>query len=457
MVDYQESLNRMLSLVDYERSGRVGPRQLSIYDLRRTVALMERIGSPHTKAQTVHVAGTKGKGSTAAFCDAVLHASGYKTGFYSSPHLHTFRERIRCDAKPISEAEFSELVEQIWPQQEWVTNNVGLGPVTLFEFMTAMGFLSFAKRNVDFQTMEVGLGGRLDATNVVNPNVSVITSISLDHTGVLGDSLAQIAAEKAGIIKPGVPVVLAPQGPEATSAIAQVCQREGVRQIQVGRDVTWEAGPAGAEKQSLVVQGRLGRYRLTIPLLGSHQLENAATAVAALEVLREQGHSVPEEAIAEGFANVDWPCRMEVISRSPVVMVDGAHNGYSVDALIDSLPRHFEYSRLLLIAGFSADKQVKEMVKRLSRVGPIVIATGSRNPRALPPQAVAALFREAGVTTLEAPTPRDALDVALSKAGENDLVLAAGSLFLAAEVREAALGIEPELYPDLAPSGRERA
>ena len=452
-MDYQESIDRMLSLVDYERNSHASPRQLEIYDLRRTVALLERLGNPHTKSRTIHIAGTKGKGSTAALCDAALHAAGYKTGFYSSPHLHTFRERIRRDTKPISEAEFSDLVVQVWPQQQWVTDNAGLGPVTLFEFMTAMGFLSFANGNVDFQTMEVGLGGRLDATNVVTPNVSIITSISLDHTGVLGDSLAQIAAEKAGIVKPGIPVVVAPQAPEAATAIGQVCDRLGVTQIQVGREVTWEEGPADAAGQSLSVQGRLGRYELYIPLLGAHQLENATAAVAALEVLREQGHSIPDEAVRQGFANVDWPCRMEVIFISPLVVTDGAHNVYSVEALLDSLPRHFTYSRLLLIAGFSGDKQVEEMVKRLSHVDPVVIATGSRNPRALPPQAVATLFRKFGSSATEAATPKDALNLGLNEAGENDLVLATGSLFLAAEVREAALDIEPELYPDLVPLG----
>ena len=453
-MEYQESIDRLLSLVDHERDTHASPRQIAIYDLRRTMALLERLGNPHTKARTVHIAGTKGKGSTAAFCDATLHAAGYRTGFYSSPHLHSFRERIRRDTIPISEADFGALVEQVWPHQRRVTDNAGLGPVTLFEFMTAMGFQSFANGNVDFQTIEVGLGGRLDATNVVDPTVCVITSISLDHTAVLGDSLAQIAVEKAGIIKPGSSLVVAPQSPEAGSAIDQVCRRLGVRPIQVGRDVTWEAGTADAGGQFVSVQGRLGRYELKIPLLGTHQLENAATAVAALEVLREQGHAIPDEAVQQGFAGVSWPCRMEVLSSSPVIVADGAHNVYSVEALLDSLPRYFSYRRLLLIVGFSRDKNVEEMVKRLSRAGPLVFATGSRHPRSLAPGSVAALFRGSGTATVEASSPKEALAGALDEAGEDDLVLATGSLFVAAEVREARLGIEPELYPDLLPLDR---
>ena len=453
-MEYRESIDRLLSLVDHERDSHASPRQIAIYDLRRTGALLERLGNPHTKTRTVHIAGTKGKGSTAALCDATLHAAGYKTGFYSSPHLHSFRERIRRDTIPITEAEFAALVEQVWSHQRWVTDNAGLGPVTLFELMTAMGFQSFANGNVDFQTIEVGLGGRLDATNVVDPTVCLITSISLDHTAVLGDSLAQIATEKAGIVKPGSPLVVAPQSPEAGSAIDRVCRRLRVHPIQVGRDVTWEAGAAEAGGQSLLVQGRLGRYQLRIPLLGTHQLENAATAVAALEVLREQGHVIPDEALQQGFASVSWPCRMEVLSCAPVIVADGAHNVYSVEALLDSLPRYFKYRRLLLIVGFSWDKNVKEMVKRFSRADPLVFATGSRHPRSMAPGAVAALFRELGTPTVEVPTPKEALASALDEAGEDDLVLATGSLFVAAEVREARLGIEPELYPDLLPLDR---
>ena len=298
------------------------------------------------------------------------------------------------------------------------------------------------------------MGGRLDATNVVDPTVCVITSISLDHTAVLGDSLAQIAVEKAGIIKPGSSLVVAPQSPEAGSAIDQVCRRLGVRPIQVGKDITWEAGTADAGGQFLSVKGRLGRYQLRIPLLGIHQLENAATAVAALEVLREQGHAIPDEAVQQGFAGVSWPCRMEVLSSSPAIVADGAHNVYSVEALLDSLPRYFSYRRLLLIVGFSRDKNVEEMVKRLSRAGQLVFATSSRHPRSLAPGSVAALFRGLGTPTMEASSPKEALAGALDEAGEDDLVLATGSLFVAAEVREARLGIEPELYPDLLPLDR---
>ena len=212
-LDYRQSIDALLSLVDHERNS-LGPRQKAIVDLSRMERFMSRLGNPQRRAKTIHVAGTKGKGSTAALCDAALNAAGYHTGFNSSPHLHHFRERIRLDCQPISEEAFAGLVDQLWPQR-MDTNGPDAshapGAVTLFEFITGMAYQCFAQEMVDFQIIEVGLGGRLDATNVVSPGVAVITSISLDHTAILGDTLAEIAAEKAGIIKPDGVVVVAPQ------------------------------------------------------------------------------------------------------------------------------------------------------------------------------------------------------------------------------------------------------
>lgn len=454
---YRASIDQLLSLVDHERTGVLRPRppqprQKEIFSLERIESLLRGLGNPHLKARTVHVAGTKGKGSTAAFCDSALHAAGFRTGFYSSPHLHSFCERIRLDTKPITEDRFGALVEEIWPHQQRVTNTSGLGPVTLFEFMTAMGFRCFADAHADFQTIEVGLGGRLDATNVVKPAVSVITSISLDHTAILGETLALIAGEKAGIIKPGCPVVAAPQMPEALGAIETACARLNVKPILVGRDVTWKAGQIGSDGQELVVRGRLDEYQLKIPLLGAHQLENAATAVAALEVLREQGHHIPASAVVRGFASVSWPCRMEVLSRDPLVVADGAHNLYSMGALLDSLPKYLSFRRLVLVVGFSRDKSVEDMIGRLAQASPIVIATASRHPRSLGAGDVSSRFASQGIPAAESSTPAEALGKALELAGDDDLILATGSLFVAAEVREAMLGIEPEIYPDLLPA-----
>ncbi len=451
-MEYQESIDRLLSLVDYERARPSGPRQKRIFDLARMDALLERLSNPHLGTPAIHVAGTKGKGSTAAFCDAALHAAGYRTGFYSSPHMHTFRERIRLDREPVSADVFAQLVSDLWEPQEWVSENSGEGPVSLFEFMTAMAFQCFHEQGADFQTIEVGLGGRLDATNVVRPNVCVITSISMDHTEILGNTVEEIAREKAGIIKPGAAVVVGPQQLGAAPEILSVCRQRGTGAIVVGEDVTWEEIGRGPYGQSLTVRGRLDEYPLDIPLLGTHQLENAATAVAALEALSEQGYPIPKDAIARGFAAVQWPCRMEVLSRAPLVVADGAHNAYSMEALLKSLPRYFDQPGLLLIAGFSRDKSVADMVKLLAARHPRVVVTRSRHPRSAPPADLAQKFRDEGLTgVVETASVKEAVEYALESAGDGDLVLATGSLFVAAEVREALLGIEPEVYPDLIP------
>ena len=451
LLDYSKAVDFLLSLVDHERPGPRGPRQKAIEDLSRMESFLRRLGDPHRQVRAIHVTGTKGKGSTAAMCDAVLHAAGYRTGFYSSPHLHSFTERVRRDCLPIGEAEFAGLVERLLPYQQWMTEDSGLGPVTLFEYMTGMAFQCFAQGQADFQTIEVGLGGRLDATNVVMPEVSVITSISLDHTAILGDTVEEIAADKAGIIKPGAAVVVGPQSHDAMRPILSACDTLGITPVQVGKDVSWRLESASMDGQSFSVQARLGEYGLTTPLLGKHQLENAATSLAALECLRERGFAISEQAIQDGFSNVDWPGRMEVLSRDPLTVVDGAHNAYSMQVLLESLPDYFDYDRLLLVTGFSRDKNVDDMVDRLAQAGDMVFATRSRHPRSMPPGDIAAVFRSRGVEALPLADTAGALDAARQAARPGDLVLGTGSLFVVAEVREAVLGIKPELYPDLLP------
>ena len=450
---YSEAIANVLSLFDSERARVDGPRQKAIYNLERMEAFLERIGNPHRRIPAVHIAGTKGKGSTAALCDAAFHAAGLSTGFYSSPHLHTFRERMQRDCQPISEEEFAGLVADIWPLRSADGNDV----VTLFEFLTAMAFHCFDQAGADVQTVEVGLGGRLDATNVVDADVCVITSVSMDHAKILGDTIGEIAADKAGIIKPGSIPVIAPQRPEALASILEACNRVDVEPILIGRDVTWESRPSfpsggrsGRPYQSLTVHGLLGSYDLDIPLLGDYQMENAATAVTAVEsISRVQGFDISAETVDQGFRSVTWPCRMELLARDPLVVADGAHNDYSVDKLLESLPHYFDYDRLLVIAGFSRDKNVDAMVDSLAPAADLAIATQARHPRALGVEELSEMLRERGAATSAAPTPREALDLARGEAGPRDLILATGSLFLAAEIREAALGIEPEIYPSL--------
>jgi dihydrofolate synthase/folylpolyglutamate synthase len=449
-LDYRQSIDHLLTLVDLERNRVTGPRQKAIYNLERMQAFLDRLGSPHKRVPSIHVAGTKGKGSTAAFCDSALRAAGLSTGFYSSPHLHSFRERIRRDSQPLSEQAFSSLVEELWPLRDGAIDNGETGQVTLFEFLTGMAFHCFDREQVDVQTIEVGLGGRLDATNVLDAAVCVITSISLDHTAVLGDNIAQIAADKAGIIKPGATAVIAPQAPEALKPVLAACDEMDAKVVLVGRDITWQRQGKDLDGQSLSVHGLKGSYDLELPLLGDHQLENAATAVAALEMISEvQGFPLSPESVRTGFKEVSWPCRMEVLSSDPLLVADGAHNVYSVDTLLATLPHYFSYKRLILVTGISYDKNVEGMVDSLAAKATLVYATASRHPRSLGADELTRLFVEAGADAQSVATPAQALEQAKAAAGPNDLVLATGSLFLAAEIREAVLGIEPEIYPDL--------
>ncbi len=445
-MDYRQAISHLITLVDAERNRLSGPRQKAIYNLARMEGLLERLGHPHRRVPSIHVAGTKGKGSTSALCDSVLHAAGLSTGFYSSPHLHSFCERIRRDGEPITPGVFAALVQDLWPMRGHDSGD----PVTLFEFMTGMAFHCFDQAPVDVQTIEVGLGGRLDATNVVDAVVCVITSVSLDHTQVLGDTVGEIAADKSGIIKDGATAVIAPQSADALAPILDACNRRNANAILVGRDVTWEATGAGNGMQSFTVQGLERSYDLEMPLLGDYQLENAATAVAALESLaRVQGFDLPGLAFDEGFRRVSWPCRMETLSRRPLLVADGAHNVYSMDSLLRSLPKYFDFDRLVVIAGFSRDKAVDGMAESLGRAAQRVFTAASRHPRSLNSEELAGLFEARGIGAIAAGTPREALTQAMAGAGERDLVLATGSLFLAAEVRETALGIEPEVYPEL--------
>ena len=453
-MDYRQSISRLLTLVDHERNKVTGPRQKVVYDLSRMEILLERLGNPQRQVPAVHIAGTKGKGSTAALCSSALHASGLKTGFYSSPHLHTFRERIRRDLEPISQDRFRSLIEELWPLHEELKADANVGPLTLFEFLTGMAYQCFAEDNTDVQVIEVGLGGRLDATNVLDESVCVVTSISLDHTAVLGATIQEIAAEKAGIIKPGATVIVSPQKPEALSPILSACEEKEARPILVGRDITWEQTASGSDGQRFTVRGLEAEYDLNIPLLGSYQLENAASAVAALEALKMQGIIVPANAMAIGFESVNWPCRMEILSQSPLLVADGAHNVYSVESLLGSLPQYLEYDRLILVVGFSKDKNVEGMAQALGEKADQVFVTASRHPRSLSPAEVSGLFADMKPPVSEAATPAKALKLALETAGTADLVLATGSLFLSAEIRETALGIEPEMYPELPTSGQ---
>lgn len=431
-MNYEESIAYILRFADFERL----PRSGVVWDTKRVERLLEKLGNPQFAARTVHIAGTKGKGSTSAMIASILKQAGYRVGLYTSPHLLSYTERIRVDGQPIPEADWAALTEKVKPHIEAVNKEGEFGELTTFEIFTAMAFTHFRDIKADYQVMEVGLGGRLDATNVIKPQVCVITSISYDHMEVLGDTLAKIAGEKAGIIKPGVPVVSAPQFPEAMEVIERVCRERGARLVKVGEEVTWQPGAFDEKGQSFRVQGLKREYDLKIPLLGEHQLENAANAVAAIEILAGLGAKIAKKSIQKGLQKVDWPGRLQVLRQKPYVVIDGAHNVYSMQKLGEALRKYFRYDRLVLILGFSSDKDVNGMVAEALKITGEIIVTASRSPRSLKPAALSEEFAKRGVKAQAADTVAGALKLALETAKPADLICAAGSIFVIAEVME---------------------
>lgn len=451
---YEDAIARLLSLVDHERRIPAPPRQKRIYDLRNVARLLARMDNPHRRPGIVHVAGTKGKGSTAAMIESILQAAGYTTGFYSSPHLHSFCERIRRDGRPVSPQRFARLTETVWPHHLANAGDPEAGPATLFEYLTAMAFQCFREDETDVSIVEVGLGGRLDATNVVTPAVSVITPVSLDHTAILGDTIGEIAADKAGIIKPGVPVVVAPQFPDAHAAIQTAAAAQAAPVTWVGDSLTWQTAGVAEDGQDLTIRGQRDTYRARLPLLGEFQGVNAAVAVAAVEAMAASGYQVSQPAVVKGLASVAWPGRLEVLRRRPMLVADGAHNDHSVASLLATLPSYLPHRRLTVITGFSRDKRVDAMVKLLAERADRVIATRSRHPRSMRPTEIADTFRAHGIAADRlsvSPNVGDAIHEALALTAADDLTLVTGSLFVVAEARESMLGIAPETYPDLLP------
>ncbi len=431
---YQQTLDYIYSFIDYERQ----PRAPARYDLRRVYELLSLIGNPHLGTSTVHIAGSKGKGSVAAMSASALTASGYTTGLYTSPHLHLFNERIRINDRLISDEELVTLVDRIKPKVKIVNDKANYGQLTTFEIITALGFMHFKEKKADFQVVEVGMGGRLDATNVVQPDVCVITSISLEHTEVLGNTLAEIASEKAGIIKSNSIVVTSPQVEEVDHVFKQTCLSRNAKRIRVGSDITWESLGFSSSQQSLRIMGRLGSYELTIPLLGQYQLENAATTVAALEVLIEKGFHISGDSISKGLAEVSWPGRLQILSHHPLVVVDGAHNPYSAGKLRDALEQYFDFDRAILIIGFSSDKNISGIIRELVPLFDTVIATHSIHPRAMPTDPIVVEFSLQGVEAQAVEDISIALPLALSLASDKDLICVTGSLFVVAGAIEQA-------------------
>jgi dihydrofolate synthase / folylpolyglutamate synthase len=452
-IAYNKALDYLYSFVDYslKHSSELAKAE---FNLDRMFALMEALGNPQSTYPIIHVAGTKGKGSVSALCASALQAGGYKVGLYTSPHLLDYCERIQVDGEPISHQLMVELVEEIKPAVARIPK------LTTFEITTALGFLAFARQGVNAAVIEVGLGGRLDATNVVTPRVSVITSLSYDHMAVLGDTLAKIAGEKAGIIKPGVPVVSSPQMDEALEVLERVAKLGGCEFILVGREIRFEKVESSLDGQSLHIEDNLRPFDklrathltldLQLPLLGDHQIENAATAYTALKV---SGIPIYDESIQKGFSQVKWRARFEIVRRDPPVIFDSAHNQDSFVKLRQTLDEYFPGKQVYLIFGASEDKNLPGMFAEMKPKIRKLIVTRADHPRALQPEQILELADQAGVES-EAVTPVESALARALELSKNDgsIVLSAGSMFVTAEVMQA--WNKFALTPNPSPHGR---
>lgn len=431
-MNYSQSQEYLNSFINYEQIPGISYIQPG-YGLEHVEELLRRMADPQLAAKTIHIAGTKGKGSVAAMIASGLSAAGYKTGLYTSPHFHTLRERICIDGSLISEAEFAAAMAAIRPHIESMKQDAGFRQLTYFEALTVLAFAYFRKEHVDFQVLEVGLGGRLDATNVARPLVCIITPVSLDHTQILGNSLQEIAREKAGIIKPDCRVVLSPQSEEAALVISDICHEKQAKVVQVGRDISWHKTGGDFSHQSVVVETRKNNYRVSIPLLGDYQLENAAAAVAALEILASAGFAISAADITQGLAGVKWPGRFHILQQDPTVLVDGAHNVASAKRLVSNIRAYFGRARIILVFGTSGDKDIPGIISELVSLSPQVIVTQAPQSRAASPSTLAAEFSKRGIEAEISESVPRAISQALAKADRTELVCVTGSLFVVAE------------------------
>jgi len=432
---YEEATQYLFHFTDYERMAKPRDAATSIFGLARMNDLLDFLGNPQEKLRVVHIAGTKGKGSTATMTAAILQRAGARVGLYTSPHVECIRERIAINGQWIPEQRVTAHINRFYPYlQESLKTSRKYAP-TFFEIFTAMAFADFLAEGVDFAVLEVGLGGRLDATNVATPLVCGITRVGFDHTDRLGNTLTLIASEKAGILKPGVPVVVAPQEPEALAAIRQRARNLGAPVRVVGQEI---ALADGGERFTVATPVR--RYPdLAVPLVGRHQRVNAAMAVA----LAEQAAAgtrwrLSPEVAREGLAATRLRARIETIAQRPTVVIDGAHNADSAHTLMATLASDFAFNRLIFVVGMGADKDTDAFLRTVLARASLVVFTSSHNPRAASPADLLARARKlGGVEALACDEPGDALALARSRAQADDLVCVTGSFYVVGEVLDA--------------------
>jgi len=418
--------------------------------LERIEALLGLMGNPHHRVRFVHVGGTNGKGSTAVMLASILRSAGYRVGLYTSPYLLSFTNRMAVNGSDIEQQDLVELVDRVRPLVEEISRDQSLGEMTEFEVVTALALDYFASAEVDLVVLEVGLGGRLDATNVVTPLISIITNISLEHTAVLGSTIEAIAAEKAGIIKAEKPLLTAAEDQRALKVFRTRCRELKAPMYRVyppprRTNNKGHKRPVAVLKK-IITEGQIFSYHgfsielddLFIPLRGRYQLNNASTALATLELLEKENYPAGETAVRSGLSETVWPGRLELLQKDPLVIMDGAHNPAAMEKLAEAVPQYFHYRRLILVIGILADKDIAAMLEHILPLAAVVIFTRPLLPRAADPRDVAGFatshFKlQKDYITIQ--SHGEALDRALELAGPQDAVLVTGSLYTVSDIR----------------------
>ena len=433
--EYQRSLDFIYSFIDLSitRNLRYSPDK---FDLSRMYGLMSSLGDPQLNYDVVHVAGTKGKGSICAMTASIMKEAGYKVGFYSSPHMIDFRERIKVNNNEISKESLTNYVMKL----RQIFNNVE--KIYTFEIITAIAFKYFSDQQVDIAVIEVGMGGRLDATNVVQPILTIISPVSHDHMKILGNTIAKIAKEKAGIIKKSIPVILSGQKKSAKEEIEIIANRNGSLIIDTSKKYTFEQINYSLEKQSFIIKENLIHPRDTcgpiyeIPLLGDHQIHNAITAFACVMRLRKLGYEINESALKNGFSRVEWQGRFEVVYQKPLIIVDGAHNRDSFRKLRDTIKKYLAGKKVILIFGASEDKEVKLMVKIIKPYVDHFIFTKSEHPRALGLDKLEKLASSLDLNNYSMCEIDSIIPLILRKSDQKKAYIASGSIFIAGAIKQ---------------------
>lgn len=422
-MNYKEALNFI------ENTGKFGIN----LGLKRIERLCELMGNPQSDLKIIHVAGTNGKGSTTTFISSILMSQGYRVGIYTSPYIERFTERIKINDTEISQEDVARLVTEIKPLINKLIEE-GLDHPTEFELITACAFKYYKENNVDFVVLEVGLGGRFDATNIIKPLTSVITTISYDHVNILGDTLGKIAYEKAGIIKENTPVVIYPQEEEAMEVLLKVAEDKNAPVFMVS-DSNVEIINDGIDGIKFNVKGKYSYEDIEINLLGEHQVYNALTALTAIEVIRRLGYKIGDRAIYDGLKKAKWPARFEVLKKHPYIVLDGGHNIQGIKALVKSVKKYFPNKTVKVVCGMLKDKNYNEMLEELFKISSSFITVTPNSPRSLTSEELSIVIKKYSKESIAAQSVDEAVSLMLTSLKDDEVALFCGSLYMIGEAR----------------------